>query len=41
MPSDIVFNIYRADKGSVSIVESQTNLKKIINEEINNLVWIN
>ena len=41
MPSDIVFNIYRADKGSVSLVENQMNLKKIIAEEIGNLVWTN
>jgi len=41
MPEDIVFNIYRADKGSVNLLENQINIKKIINEEIDKLVWVN
>lgn len=41
MPSDIVFNIFRADKGNVNLVENKLNLSTIINEEIGKLVWSN
>ena len=41
MPSDIVFNIFRADHGSVNLIENKLNLNSIINEEIMTMMMKN
>jgi hypothetical protein len=38
MPEGIIFNIYRADQGKISLLEAESKLLNIINEEIQKFI---